>query len=342
MLLSSFRAALVILLPSNPGKRSTPVGAWGGGLYDSDFALDLKRTINGVLRAPLSDDEIVAEIWSSHGDGAVEADALDYWLVLADQFERRGIKRQDVFERAIAIIEADEDVAVLELLEAEPQTVAQRRRETTKLLERLRDPRPAKQRRPLKKPQSLLLEPGGALTWPTDRGDSINPYVREDMLCKLGGFAQDGWGFGIVTEAGHYYDVIAYYAVQVLKWRRVQRPTPELAVHCPRSAHHYGTLKELHLKRSRVERLGRVPDEALGPPLEPEIARRNARRAALEDIGLTDVFGLDAWNSSVWPDLKFVFPAPSGKPLDPDEPDQRPGPFDQATGRCEPPPEDAD
>jgi hypothetical protein len=81
------------------------MGAWDGGLYDGDFALDLKGAIKGVLRAPLSDDDVLAEIWASHGEGAVEADALDYWLVLADQFERRGIRRQDVFERAIAIVE---------------------------------------------------------------------------------------------------------------------------------------------------------------------------------------------------------------------------------------------
>jgi hypothetical protein len=317
------------------------MGAWGGGLYDSDFALGLKGTIKGVLRAPLSDDQVLAETWASHGAGAVEADALDYWLVLADQFERRGIRRQDVFERAIAIVEAGEDVAMLEELEAEPTTIAARRKETTKLVERLRDPRPAKLRRPLKEPQPLLLEPGEALTWPTDRGSSINPYVREDSLWKLGGFTQDGWGFGIVTEAGHHYNVLAYYAVQVLKWRRAERPSPELAVHCPRSAHPYGTISELHLKRARVERLGRVPEEALGPPPEPEVARRSSRRAALEDIGLSAAFGLDAWNSWMWPDLKFVFPAPSGAPLDPDEPDQRPGPPRGLTERDEPPPEGA-
>jgi hypothetical protein len=302
------------------------MGAWGGGLYDSDYALDLKATIKGVLRAPLSDDEVLAEIWASHGEGAMEADALDYWLVLADQFERWGIRRPDVFERAIAIAEAGEDVATLEQLEAEPKTIAERRKETTKLLARLRDPRPAKPRRPLKTPQPLLLEPGEALTWPTDRGNSINPYVREDLLWKLGGFTQDGWGFGIVTDAGHHYQVLAYYAVQVLKWRRAERPSPELAVHCPRSAHRYGTINELQLKRARVERLGRVPDGAFGPPPDPDLARRSSRRATLEDIGLSGAFGLDAWNSWIWPDLKFVFPAPSGAPLDPDEPDQRSDP----------------
>ena len=38
------------------------MGAWGGGLYDSDFARDLKGLIKGIWRAPLSDDEILAEM----------------------------------------------------------------------------------------------------------------------------------------------------------------------------------------------------------------------------------------------------------------------------------------
>jgi hypothetical protein len=217
---------------------------------------------------------------------------------------------------------------------------SERRKETTKLAERLRDPRPAKPRRPLKKPQPLLLEAGEALTWPTDRGGSINPYLPEESLWKLGGFTQDGWGFGIVTEAGHQFHVLAYYAVQVLKWRRAERPSPELAVHCPRVPYNYGTISKLHLSRTRAERLGRVPDEAIGPPPEPEVARRRRRRAALHNIGLSGAFGLDAWNT--WAgDLKFVFPAPSGTPIDPDEPDQRPWRHDDVAEPGEPPPEDA-
>ena len=302
------------------------MGAWGGGLYESDFARDLKGTINGVLRAPLSDDEVLAEVWALHGQGAVEADALDYWLVLADQLERRGMRRPDVFERAVAIVENGEDVSMLTSLDAEPKTIAKRRKETAKLVERLRDPRPARKRRPLTTPQPLLFERGDAIAWPTDRGNSINPYVAEESLWKLGGFTQDGWGFGIITDAGHHYRVLAYYAAQVLKWRRSERPSVELAVHCPRSAHHYGTTSELHVKRARVERLGRVGDDALGPPPEPDVARRESRRAVLLDIGLTGTFGLDAWNKWVLPGPKFCFPAPSGSPLDPDEPDQRASP----------------
>jgi hypothetical protein len=86
---------------------------------------------------------------------------------------------------------------------------------------------------------------------------------------------------------------------------------------------HYGTTSALHLMRSRVERLGHVPDEAIGPPVRPEVAQRSAREAVFRDIGLSSAFGLDARNTWAW-DLKFPFPAPSGTPLDPDEPDQRP------------------
>jgi hypothetical protein len=305
------------------------MGAWGGGLYDSDFALDLKATIKGVLRAPFGDDELVAEINAYLGGAADGADTHDYWLVLADQFERHGIPRRGIFDRALAIIETGEDVALLEQLGADSRTIAERRRETAKLAGRLREPRPARPRKPLKKPQPLLLEPGEALAWPTERGNSINPYVAEDLLGKLGGFAQDGWGFGIVTDAGHQLHVLAFYAVQVLLWRRAERPSPALAVHCPRSSHLYGTTGKLHLERARVERLGRVPEEAIGPPPEPDDARRESRRVTIAGVGLSRAFGYDAWNHFVIPGPKFVFPAPSGRPLDPDEPDQRRGPDDR-------------
>jgi hypothetical protein len=33
-------------------------------------------------------------------------DALDHWLVLADQLERAGMPRQDVFHRAMSIVDA--------------------------------------------------------------------------------------------------------------------------------------------------------------------------------------------------------------------------------------------
>ncbi len=300
------------------------MGAWGGGLYDSDFARDLKGLIKGIWRAPLSDDEILAEIGAPIPSGPDDVDALDHWLVLADQLERAGMPNRAVFDRAVEIIEAGEDLAALEALASEKAVLAKRRKADAELLQRLRNPRPAKRRRPLKTPQPLLFGAGEAIAWPTDKGRYVSPSIG-------GGFKQDGWGFGIVSDVGHLYGLLAYHAVQALKWRRPERPSAELAVHCPRSEHEYGTVTPAIVEELGIERLGTVPEPALGPPLHPETAPRDARRAALHGPFLPRAFGLDAFNNSVWPGPKFMFMAPSGTPLDPDEPDQRPGMYDEDT-----------
>src|SRR5688500_184561 len=104
--------------------RTLPMGAWSGGPFNSDFAQDLKRIIAVLLRSPLSDDEVLAELWASQGADATELDAIDYWLVLADELERRGIHRQDVFQRALTIISAGEDLALHETWQADPRMIA--------------------------------------------------------------------------------------------------------------------------------------------------------------------------------------------------------------------------
>jgi hypothetical protein len=303
------------------------MGAWGGGLYDDDFGRDLRAVIKGVWRAPISDHEILAEIGAPTPCGQDDLNALDHWLVLADQLERAGMPKHAVFDRAIAIIEAGQDLAALEALGSGKAVLAKRRKVHVDLLRRLRNPRPAKQRRPLSKPQPLLFEENDGLAWPTDKGRCINPYVPEDKLHRLGGFTQDGWGFGIVTSVGHLYGVLAFHSVQALKWRRPERPSTGLAAQCPRSEHHYGTMTPIHFKRLKLERLGLTPSDALGPPQDSELALTMSRKAALENIGLSRAFDWDAFNKSVGPGPKFMFSAPSPVPLDPHEPDQRPGPF---------------
>lgn len=293
------------------------MGALGGGLYDSDFARDLRGVIKGIWRAPLSDDEILAEIGEPTPSGPDDVEALDHWLVLADQLERAGMPRRAVFDRALAIIGGGHDLAALEALDSSQSLLAERRKVHAELVQRLHNPRPAKQRRPLTKPQPLLFEENDALTWPTARGDCINPYVAEDKLHLLGGFDQDGWGFGIVSSVGHHYGVLAYHSVQALRWRRPERPAPELAAQCPRSEHHYGTMAPLHFDRLKVERLGTVPAAALGPPQDPKLALRQSRKAALENVGLSRAFGWDSVIFRVSPGPKFMFSAPSPAPLDP-------------------------
>ena len=70
------------------------MGAWGTGLYSSDMAADMRATVKSVLRLPLDEDRIVDILRDSETQAANDVDNEDhttFWLVLADQFEKRGI-----------------------------------------------------------------------------------------------------------------------------------------------------------------------------------------------------------------------------------------------------------
>lgn len=286
------------------------MGAWGGGLYDSDCARDLRSLIRAILRAPLSDDEILHEIGAPKPSSSDDSATWDHWLVLADQLERAGMPRREVIDRAIVIISAEEDLAALITLGADDAVLARRRKETAKLLQRLQSPRAAKQRRPLATPQPLLFDENEAIAWPTHKGRCINPYVTDEKLHKLGSFNQDGWGYGVVSAVGHHFGVLAYHSIQALRWFRAERPTVEDASRCPRSEHHYGTMGPEQLDRLKIERLGVLPPAALGPPQDPDTALRLSRKAALENIGLSEAFSWGALDRKVWPGPRFMFSAP--------------------------------
>jgi hypothetical protein len=68
------------------------MGAWGIGLYASDFALDLRATVGAVVRLPLDEEKLVAAICAAEettAENPADEDHTVFWLVLADQFEKR-------------------------------------------------------------------------------------------------------------------------------------------------------------------------------------------------------------------------------------------------------------
>ncbi|HXJ20632.1 MAG TPA: hypothetical protein VMT03_10395 [Polyangia bacterium] len=90
------------------------MGTWGVSLYCSDDALDLRTSIRAVCRLPYNGDELVGllvDLNSDAPDPGKEGHST-FWLVVADQFQRRGI-RSLARRRALEIIADGTDLSML-------------------------------------------------------------------------------------------------------------------------------------------------------------------------------------------------------------------------------------
>jgi hypothetical protein len=97
------------------------VGVWGTGLYSGDFAMDLRGTIRAVSRLPLAPDrltEILSQSQPGPANDPANEDHTTFWLVLADQFSKRGIDSARARNTALAIIDDGTDLTTREGLGA--------------------------------------------------------------------------------------------------------------------------------------------------------------------------------------------------------------------------------
>ena len=70
------------------------MGVFGTGLYAGDFALDVRSTVAAVLRLPLDPDRLVDIVHGTEpsvADNSSNEDHTTFWLVIADQFAKRGV-----------------------------------------------------------------------------------------------------------------------------------------------------------------------------------------------------------------------------------------------------------
>src|SRR5207248_8201314 len=99
------------------------MGAWGAGLYSSDMAADMRAVIKSALRIPFDEDRIVDILRDCErraADDSGSEDHTTFWLVLADQFEKRGVAHASTREKAIAIIDRGDDLTMMEKLGMKP------------------------------------------------------------------------------------------------------------------------------------------------------------------------------------------------------------------------------
>ena len=205
------------------------MGVWSTGLYSGDFALDLRSAIGAVTRLPFNTDQLIEALCQLEPAAAYHPDNEDhttFWLVLSDQFAKRGLDAPRTRDRALAIIDNGEDLAMLKKLGMDDPSLDKRRKLLQILRDRITNPPPAKPRATLKKPQPYLMEVGDVFVYPTDKGKSINPYVSPGRDRSTGPLAwnQDGWNLFVVIDRGRAFDFLTWYRPLVLA-----SPAPEIS-----------------------------------------------------------------------------------------------------------------
>ena len=147
------------------------MGVWATGLYAGDFALDLRSTIGAVAKLPFDGDrllDILCESERAAGDRSDDPDHSTFWLVVADQFARRGIENKRAREIALEIIDSNSDLAMLEKLGMAAQDLRKRKKVLDEVRERIIVPTVrAKPLEVMRNPQLLLMQTGDVLVYPT-------------------------------------------------------------------------------------------------------------------------------------------------------------------------------
>jgi len=238
------------------------MSSWGTGLYQDDFAADLKNTIALVSKVPADGDRLLAILRELHGDADLDGDdGTTFWLVVADQFERKGVVSPAVSKRALAVIEDDEDLDRLRDLGLDARGLAARRKVLDELASRLRAPRPSRPVPKAGKPPAMVVAPGEIYAFPTMRGKAVNAWFDS---WEAAGFVPDGWGALVVVETGRAFDWLPWCAVASLTVEAQKEPTLDdalaarLLTHPQTDGAARCVPKAGHLTRMRVQCLGTV------------------------------------------------------------------------------------
>jgi hypothetical protein len=248
------------------------MGTWGTGLYGGDFAADLRTTARAVLRLPLDADrlvQILAETEPGAARNPKEEDYTTFWLVVADQFARHGLKSAQVVETALRIIAFGQDLDVQRRLGQSGGGLKKRRLVLAELHDRILAAPSGVARKVLREPQKFVMNVGEILSFPTCGGQCRNPYVLNLDRLKIYGpsggqvWSRDGWGAVVIVARGLTFGYLAWYRLLVLE----QASETQVDMASMRTAQWLleppGTCSKAHFERIGLTRIGTtVLDEA--------------------------------------------------------------------------------
>src|SRR5262245_31319974 len=245
------------------------MGVWGTALYSGDFAMDLRATIGAVARLPFDPDrlvEILCETEPTTANNPNDEEHTTFWLVIADQFAKRGIVCDRAREKAFRIIDGLEDLTTLEKLGMKSSDMRRRRKLLLEVRARITVAPVNRPRAVLKKPQALLMDVGDVIVYPTCEGKCINPYYASKELDKRYTkdgpvpWMQDGWAAAAIVDCGRAFEFLSWYRPLTVAEARTEKPALDSLrgdvlwrLELP------GTCSPTHFKRMELGKLGSLP-----------------------------------------------------------------------------------
>jgi hypothetical protein len=238
------------------------MGAWGEGLYDDDFAADLKSNIALIAKVPKSGEALLDILLGIHGK--LDPDELDhstFSLVVADQFERRGIACPRAFETALAVLNAGTNLQQLKELDMEQRSLDKRAVVLAELATRLRNPRPTRPRSTPKNPPAFVVAVGEVYIYPTMKGMAVNAWMSSWQQVS---FVPNGWGAFIVLDVGRAYGWLPWCAIAALSTDASQPATMDAVLHSQLMLHPQTrgaarcVPKKSHLALMQAQRIGQL------------------------------------------------------------------------------------
>lgn len=236
------------------------MGAWGTGLYSGDFAQDLKTAISAVCRLPLREEELVDAVCEAERSAAADPadeDHTVFWLVLADQFEKRRIFSERVRQTALCIIDEGKDAAIMQGLGMTPADLRKRAGKLTELRGRLvAQPEASAERKTIKAPQPYVFELYGAYAYPTRGGAVINPYMSPKHFDRAA-WQPDAFGLMLVVKRGRAFGYLAWYvAVKATEFPQALPDRQALLADVRWANTMYCTCNPAHFRKLELQELG--------------------------------------------------------------------------------------
>lgn len=196
------------------------MGAWGTGLYQNDFAADLKADFKMWVGMPWDRDRLLAELqahFQIEADAPIEdADQSAFWLAVTDLFHQYGLDYADTHQKALAVIDDGTDLRLLEELEMSPADLRRRAKMLQELKAKWASPAEKPRKiKPLKK-EPLLLAEGDLIAYPTMNGSARHEPLGTEAAARYA-FEPDATNVFVVLATQHvFHDMFARYFIAPL------------------------------------------------------------------------------------------------------------------------------